>query len=156
MSEHPLAGETVTLLINGEEEQCQLEEGISQKKGEEFISSMLGVDTAESPTDVKHPELEFAEISSSEHPETKGLKTVCRVNSCEHTEVFDTLNDIKDSEWTELSLPKGLLTDGTDLHYAYCPQHSLSEDEGYNPDGDLGSHQFGNRVPNCVKEGLDE
>jgi hypothetical protein len=156
MSEHPLAGETVTLLIDGEEKEYQLEEGISQEKAKESINEMLGVDAPEPPTDVKHPDLEFAEVPLSEHPETEGLRTVCRIDGCEHTEVFDTLDGIKDSEWTELGLPKGLLTDGTDLHYAYCPHHSLSEDEGYTPEDDMASHQFNNGVPNSVREGLDE
>lgn len=156
MSEHPLAGETVTLLIDNEEEEYQLEEGISQEEGNEFINSRLGVDATESPTEVKHPNLEFAEISLSEHPETKGLRTVCRIDGCECTEVFDTLDGIKDGKWTELSLPNGLLTDRTDLHYAYCPHHSLCEDAGYEPKNDIGSHQFNGGTPDSVRRELDE
>jgi hypothetical protein len=156
MGEHPLAGETVTLLIDGKEEEHRLEEGISQEEGEAFINSMLGVDVPESPTEVDHPELELADIPVSEYPEPEGLRTVCRVNGCDRTKVFIGLGEIKDSEWTELGMPKGLLTDKTDLHYAYCPSHSLSEEDNYQPEKDMASHEFDGRVPNAVKEGLDE
>lgn len=155
-NQHPLAGETVTLLIDGKEEEHRLEEGISQDEGEAFINSMLGVDVPESPTEVDHPDLEFADIPVSEYPEPEGLRTVCRVNGCEQTRVFIGLGEIKDSEWTELGMPKGLLTDKTDLHYAYCPSHSLSEEDEYQPENDMASHEFDNGVPNAVKEGLEK
>lgn len=156
MSEHPLAGETVTLLIDGQEEEYQLGENISHKEGEKFINLMLGVDAADPPTEVDHPDFEFAEILPHEQPEPEGLRTVCRIDGCEHTEMFDTLDGIKSGKWTELSLPKGLLTDRTDLHYAYCPHHSVCEGEGYNPERDMASHQFNSVVPDSVRWELDE
>lgn len=156
MSEHPLAGDVITLLIDGEKKQYQLEKGISQEEGQAFIDSMLGVDTPEPPTEVDHPDFEFADIPVSEYPEPEGLRTICCVDGCDRTAVFDGLGEIKDSEWTELGMPKGLLMDVTDLHYAYCPTHSLSEAEGYKPERDMGSHEFNNCVPNVVEEGLDE
>ena len=156
MSEHPFAGKTVTLSIDGEEVECQLEDGISQEKGEEVINSMLGVDASDSQTDVNHPDLEFANIPPSEYPEPKGLRTVCRIDGCEHTQVFETLDAIKGSEWTELGMPKGLLSDMTDLHYAYCPHHNLDEDEGYEPERDMASNQFNETMPQVEESGLDD
>lgn len=156
MSEHPLAGNSVTLLIDGEEKEYQLEEGISEEKGKAFINSMLGVDATEPPSKVDHPELEFADIPYLEFIEPEGLRAVCRIDECECTEVFGTLDGIKDSDWTELSLGKGLLTDRTDLHYAYCPTHSLCEDAGYEPKNDIGSHQFNGGLPDSVRRELDE
>lgn len=156
MNEHPLAGKAVTLLIDGEEKEYRLGEGVSQEEGKAFINSMLGIDAPEPPTEADHPELEFADIPHSEFPEPEGLRTVCRTDGCECTEVFDTLDGIKHSEWTELSLGKGLLTDGTDLHYAYCPDHSLGKDASYEPENDIGSDEFNGGVPNAVRRQLDE
>jgi len=156
MSEHILAGQMVTLLIDGQEVEYQLEEGISQEEGDEFIHTMLGVESSDPPSEVDHPDFEFADIPVDDSPEAEGLRTVCRCDGCERTEVFDGLDSIKDSEWTELGMPKGLLTDMTDLHYAFCPGHSLSEEEGYEPENDMGSHEFAGGVPNTVSRGLDK
>jgi len=40
MNEHPFAGDTVTLVIDDEEVEYQLEEGISWEEGQAFINSM--------------------------------------------------------------------------------------------------------------------
>jgi hypothetical protein len=129
MSKHPLAGGTVTLLIDGEEEEYQLEEGISEQEGEAFINSMLGVDASEPPTEVDHPELEFTDSPIREE-ELVGFRTLCRLDCCDKTEVFDSMQAIKDSGWTELEWGIGVLTDMTDLHHGYCPGHSLGETAG--------------------------
>ena len=156
MSEHPLAGQTVTLVIDGGEEEYRLEEGISQEDGEAFINSMLGTDASESQPEVDHPEFELADSSHAESTEAEGLRIVCRIDQCEHTDVFETMNKIKDGEWTELSLGKGLLTDRTDLHYGYCPHHSFGGDNGYEPQGDMASHEFNGGVPWRSTRGLQK
>ena len=154
MNEHPLAGTTVTLLIDGEEVECPLEEGISQADGEAFINSMLGIEVPEPQTEVDHPDLEFAEEPMSELSELEGFRTLCRLDGCYETEVFDSLDAIKDSEWTELRFGVGVLTEKTDLHYGFCPGHSLSEEEGYDPETDPGSHEY--PVPDDLREPLEE
>lgn len=142
MSEHIRAGEAVTLLVDGEEIEVELEEGISQEEGQEFINSMLGIEKPEYPTEVDHPDLEFADISDDEEPELVGFRTLCRLEGCHETEVFDSLEAIKESDWTELEFGIGILTDNTDLHHGFCPGHSLTEDEGYEPEEDPGSTEY--------------
>jgi hypothetical protein len=124
MTEHPLAGETVTLLVDGEEEEYPMEEGISQEEGEEFINTMLGVEPADAPTEVDHPELEFAKDNSEPHTEPTKFRTLCRMEGCHETQVFDELDEVTWSRWTDVDVPVGLLTDSTELMPAYCPHHS--------------------------------
>ena len=127
MSEHPFAGETVTLLIDGEEEEYQLEDGISQSEGEAFINSMLGVDAAEPLSEINHPEFEFVDCGVEEYPQPTGFRTICRIDDCTETEVFDKLEEAASSEWSEVELPRGILTDSTEFTPAFCPCHSMSE-----------------------------
>jgi len=129
MNEHVLAGKSVTLLIDGKEEEYQMEEGISHEAGEKFINSMLGVDASELPEEVQHPDFEFADIPSTECPNSKGFRLVCNIDGCEETQVFDGCDEVKNSEWTEVTLPIDYLTDMTELCYGYCSNHSLQQEE---------------------------
>lgn len=142
MSEHALAGMSLTLVVDGEENEVELEDGISHEEGEEFLCSMLGLDAPDHPTEVDHPDLEFADIPLDETPVLEGFRTLCRLDGCHETEVFDSLDAIKESEWTELEFGVGILTENTDLHHGFCPGHSLTEEEGYEPEKDPGSGEY--------------
>ena len=132
-------GQVVNLHIDGETVSYQLEEGITDEERDEFINSMLGIETPEFPTEVDHPDLEFAENPEEVEDELEGFRTLCRLDGCHETEVFDSMLDIKESDWTEVEYGVGILSDKTDLAHAYCPGHSLTEEEGYAPETDPGS-----------------
>lgn len=145
----------ITLEVEGEMEEYRFAEGTPDEEVIDFVNSRMGIEP-EYPTEVRHPDLEFAKVNLHDSPEPDGLRVVCSIKGCEHTEVFGGLGGFKDSEWTELGMPKGGLTEGTELHYAFCPSHSTSESEGYDPEKDMGSHKFDGGVPNSVRWGLHD
>ena len=63
-----------------------------------------------------------------EIPEDDGFHLLCPVEGCEHETEFAHLGEIRDSEWSGLSNKDHILTDGTTLKEAYCPDHALDED----------------------------
>lgn len=67
--------------------------------------------------------------SWDEVPEEDGFYLLCPVEGCDHEAEFAHLGEITESEWSGLSLKDEILTDGTILKEAYCPVHTLAEDE---------------------------
>lgn len=133
--------QTIAIDVDGEEEEYHFAEGTPVEEITAFAESRMGIEP-DAPTEVDHPDFAFADVPSDESPQLEGFRTVCRMDGCHETEVFDSINAIKDSDWTELEFGVGVLTDMTDLHYGFCPGHSLSDEEGYEPEEDPGSHEY--------------
>lgn len=140
-------GEMVHLEIDGEIQSFELEEGVSEQEREEFINSMIGIEPGE-PPEIDHPDLELADLPASELPEPGNPRLLCRVDSCKETEVFPSFDEVRESGWTEVVMPVGFLTDLTELHYAFCPNHSLTEREGYDPGKDFASPEWEGVIDN--------
>lgn len=142
MSEHRYAGHTMYFTTHGVMFQVEIEDGLSHEEGEEFMDLMYGLGLADYSIEVDHPDLEFADVLADGTPRLEGFRTLCRLGCCHETKVFDSLNAIKESEWTELEFGIGILADKTVLNYGYCPGHSLTEEEGYEPEKDPGSTEY--------------
>lgn len=71
----------------------------------------------------------FETMPISELPEDDGFHLICPIEDCAHEEEFEHLGDVRDSSWSQMSQKDEMLTDGTTLKQAYCPSHSLDEEE---------------------------
>ena len=69
------------------------------------------------------------------------FQLVCPIDGCEAAEKFRGLSQIRDSDWTGLSVKDEFLKGGGVIKESYCPVHHL--EETYDPSRDMGSHQFG-------------
>jgi hypothetical protein len=68
------------------------------------------------------------------------FRLVCPIDSCDCTETFFGLGQVRDSDWTRLSIKNAFLKGGGVIHEAYCPDHYIKEN--YDPSRDIASHEF--------------
>lgn len=68
------------------------------------------------------------------------FRLVCPVDGCGETAKFRGLLQIRDSDWTGLSVKDEFLQGGGVIKEAYCPAHYI--EETYDPSRDLASHHF--------------
>lgn len=70
---------------------------------------------------------DYPVASSHEDVEETGFLLVCAVDTCDCKKAFEDIDDIRESSWTQLTLPGVPLTSGHVLHESYCPAHSFPE-----------------------------
>lgn len=61
------------------------------------------------------------------HP-TMSRKRELECKLCDESTVFENIDEVEDSEWTEVS-PMGMMRGSGDMyHPAFCPGHSIETD----------------------------
>lgn len=123
VEEHPLAGQPITLEIDGEQQEICLEEGVTQERGEEIIKLMLRLDVPDSPPTVEHPHFELVGDDQAERMQPTAFRPICRVDGCTRTAVYRDMDELYHSDWTAFEIPVGLLGDSTEYVPASCPEH---------------------------------
>ena len=97
-------------------------------------------DTQRSATDFEKYGYPIADVEKDDVSEDF-LRLVCPIDECGATAKFRGLLQVRDSEWTGMSVQDEFLKGGGVIKEAYCPAHYI--EETYEPSRDLASHRFG-------------